>query len=103
MISYTTMEEGYGQFIVLDNNNENNNIKKYFNEHNDQYQYENDIEKNITNPFYYNTSFCIDSPHVEKYKKNVNNSRFLNNQHFVIYFAIQGLNIVQNVYTSIFG
>lgn len=101
MLSYTTMEEGYGQFIILDHNNENNNLKNYFNENINQH--ENDIEKNITNPFYYYTSFCIDSPHVEKYKKNVNNNRFLNNQHFVIYFAMQGLNIVQNVYTSIFG
>lgn len=95
MISYTNMEEGYGQFIVLDHNVEN-----YFNENVDQN--ENDIEKNITTPSYYNTSFCIDSSHIKNYNKNANN-RFVNNQHFVLYFAVQGLNMVQNVYTSIFG
>lgn len=98
MISYTTMEEGYGQFIILDNNN----VKNYFNEeHIDQC--ENDIEKNITNPSYYNTSFCVDSSNTKNYNKNVNNNRFLNNRHYVLYFAVQGLNMVQNVYNSIFG
>lgn len=101
MISYTTMEEGYGQFIILDHNYENNNAKNYFNENINQH--ENDIEKNITNPSYYNTSFCVDSLHIENYNKNVNNNRFLNNQHFVLYCAVQGLNMVQNVYTRIFG
>ena len=68
------------------------------NEHNEQ----NDIEKNITNPFYYNTSFCVNSSQIKNYNKIVNN-RFINNQHFVLYCAVQGLNMVQNVYTRIFG
>ena len=93
MTSYTNMEEGYGQFIVLDHNLDN-----YFNEHNEQ----NDIEKNIKNPSYYNTSFCVDSSQIKNYNKIVNN-RFINNQHFVLYCAMQGLNMVQNVYNSIFG
>lgn len=95
------MEEGYGQFIVLDHTNEKKNVKNYFNE--DVNQNENDIEKNITDPYYYNTSFCVDSSYIENCKKNVNNKRFINNQHFVLYCAVQGLNMVQNVYTSIFG